>query len=298
MTSAMPVPCPTCNKTLRLPDGAAGRKVKCSGCGSVLRIEAVEGAVALSPVHPIAAATTAATTAAPPATEPTPAIAAAGPCPGCGGAVQQGDTFCNHCGVDLQEAAAVAARKAENKAVSQRRRGSRAQASRRNKILSAARYLLFLGILFLIVGTIQGFSARADAQRARANLQQDDPGEELDFQGETVVVRDLLRQIDFEVVLTFGLNYLVGGILLALFFWARKSPFPATLTGLCVYLVMLVINASLDPTTLLHGILWKVLIIGGLVGGMNAALAERAAMRGGGRRAATTGRSHHSVETA
>lgn len=34
------VACPSCRKALKAPDNAAGRKVKCPGCGSVLIIPA------------------------------------------------------------------------------------------------------------------------------------------------------------------------------------------------------------------------------------------------------------------
>jgi hypothetical protein len=289
MSPALPVPCPTCDRTLRLPGDAAGKKVKCSGCGAVLRIGAGADGLTLSPIGAAAAAPAAVATTAP---------ATANHCPGCGEAVQPGDTFCNHCGIDLAEASAIAARKAENRAISERRRGSRAQAGRYRKILSAARILLVLGALLLVAGTFQGFATRAQASELHARLDSFDPDKELEIEGETVTVSQLRREIDFEVVRVFGLNYLVAGIMLGLFFWARRSPFPAMLTGLCVYLVLVVINAIVDPTTLLQGVLWKVLIIGTLVGGMNAALGERAALRAVEGRSSATGRLQHRSRTA
>lgn len=40
---AQSVECPNCAKILNLPDTAAGKKVKCSGCESVSRIHATDG---------------------------------------------------------------------------------------------------------------------------------------------------------------------------------------------------------------------------------------------------------------
>lgn len=279
MSATSPAQCPKCDKTLRLPPDSAGKKVKCSGCSTVLAIRAGDGeALVLARLE----VRRAPDERAPSAADATDEAAVAGSCPGCGKATQAQDAFCNHCGIDLAEAHAVARRMAENRAESKRRRGSRASASRRGKMLSAGRMLLILGALFLVFGTFSGFQVRRQAATAHARLHDYGPDEVLEFEGAAVTVAELRRSIDFEVVAAFGTNYLLAGIMVALFFWAKRSPFPATLTGLCVYLVVLVLNAVVEPATLLKGVVLKVLIIAGLVGGMNAALAERAAAGGAG----------------
>jgi hypothetical protein len=45
-----------------------------------------------------------------------------------------------------------------------------------------------------------------------------------------------------EVFLRLGILFSVAAVFVGLFFWARFQPFPATVTGLCLYLAMLLFN--------------------------------------------------------
>lgn len=261
-------PCPVCGKTLRLPADCDGKKVKCSGCSTVLRIQATDDGLLLSPP---------AGSAPPPAAAGTRTPGRA-PCPACGKDTVPTDAFCNRCGVDLAKAPTVVAPQAAKKSTTRHRRDGHARASRRNKILSAARFLLILAALFFVVGTIQGLVVRAEAQKIHANLD-DRRQEEVIVADERMSVEEVLRTVDFEVAMTFGVNYLLGAIMIALFVWSRGSPFPAMLTALCVYVVVVVLGVILDPATLLKGLILKIVVITSLVGGMNAALAERTAAR-------------------
>lgn len=65
---------------------------------------------------------------------------------------------------------------------------------------------------------------------------------------------------------------LIGaGIYTGLAFWSRKEPFAAILTGLFVYLLTIVLNGLIDPATIIAGLLWKAIIIGGFVYGFRGA---------------------------
>jgi hypothetical protein len=68
------------------------------------------------------------------------------------------------------------------------------------------------------------------------------------------------------------IQFIVSMAYLALGFWCMKKPFPAILSGFFVYVVLQVMNAVYDPTTLYKGILWKVIIISAFVYGYKAAL--------------------------
>lgn len=56
----------------------------------------------------------------------------------------------------------------------------------------------------------------------------------------------------------------LAGIFLGLWLWGRKSPFPALLTALIVYVSFHLLDAVLDPMSLFKGIIVKILILVGL----------------------------------
>ena len=61
--------------------------------------------------------------------------------------------------------------------------------------------------------------------------------------------------------------------------WARRSAFPAMVTGLCVYLAVVALNGVLDPSTLTRGIIFKLVFIVAITAGIKPALEERAEAR-------------------
>ncbi|MBK6986475.1 MAG: zinc ribbon domain-containing protein [Bacteroidetes bacterium] len=62
-------------------------------------------------------------------------------------------------------------------------------------------------------------------------------------------------------------NFVVSLIYLSLGLWSKQNPFPAILTGFFVYISLMVINAVIEPTTLLKGLFMKVIVIGAFVYG-------------------------------
>lgn len=70
------------------------------------------------------------------------------------------------------------------------------------------------------------------------------------------------------------IDWTVAGIFAGLGFWSYKNPFWALISGLIVYGLIVVLMALVDPTTLIRGILWKVLITASLVGGIRTARNE------------------------
>ena len=98
--------------------------------------------------------------------------------------------------------------------------------------------------------------------------------------GDFFTAGELRSEIDAEVLFVFVANYGLAVIMFGLVFWAARSPLPATVTGLCLYLAVHVLNAIFDPTTLFQGLIWKVVIISVFVGGIKAAVSEKAASHG------------------
>ncbi len=56
-------------------------------------------------------------------------------------------------------------------------------------------------------------------------------------------------------------NALLALIFLGLAFWAQTKPFAALLSALLLYIMIIVLNAVLEPMTIIQGILFKVIVI-------------------------------------
>ncbi|MGE3852787.1 MAG: hypothetical protein AB7K09_13675 [Planctomycetota bacterium] len=61
-------------------------------------------------------------------------------------------------------------------------------------------------------------------------------------------------------------------------FVAFRHPFGACLAGLITYGLMVLVYFLINPLTLVSGIIFKVLVVSGLIGGMRAGLAEKEAL--------------------
>ena len=66
-------------------------------------------------------------------------------------------------------------------------------------------------------------------------------------------------------------NGILSIIYLVLGSYTSKKPLMAILLGLLLYLTTIIISAIFDPSTLIRGIIWKILIIGYLGKGVYSA---------------------------
>jgi len=99
------------------------------------------------------------------------------------------------------------------------------------KAINKARYILFgLSILFTLLSILLG----------------------------------VVTEFNLGVLLT---NLVVAGIYLGLGLWSRKNPFPAILTGFFLYITLIVINAVINPMTIIQGLIIKFFVIAGFVYG-------------------------------
>jgi hypothetical protein len=193
----------------------------------------------------------------------------AGKCSKCSAVLDPGAAFCAECGH------AVAAQEAPAAETAPAFGGRYLERDRSSRLKRASTWLLILSILFAVFGTVLGFHHRSEADKAKEQLALVDPSEVLMVEGETYTVDELIRMVDREVQLIFVLNYFLAAVMLGLFFWSRRAPFPAMVTALCVYLAVIVLNAVMDPKTLYQGILFKIIFIGALVAGIRGALEQR-----------------------
>jgi hypothetical protein len=58
-------------------------------------------------------------------------------------------------------------------------------------------------------------------------------------------------------------------------FWARIAPLPAAITGLCILLTLWLIGAIIDPTTIVQGLIIKIIIVVLLVRAIKAGALHR-----------------------
>lgn len=58
-----------------------------------------------------------------------------------------------------------------------------------------------------------------------------------------------------------SLSAVVAAIYFGLGFWCRTNPFPAILSGFFVYVVLITVNAIVDPMSLFKGIIVKIVIV-------------------------------------
>ena len=168
----------------------------------------------------------------------------------------------------------------------------RAGRERMKKIGSARMWILILAICYAAFGTVFGLMQSKEADTVHRFLA-DRPDTDLWVEkddGKEVTIGELKAQIDAEVRLTYVTHYVLAAIMLGLFFWARRAPLPAMVTALGVYLVVQVLSAVLDPTSIFKGIIIKVFFILALIAGMKAALAQRASAERGTRPLPGTGR--------
>lgn len=78
--------------------------------------------------------------------------------------------------------------------------------------------------------------------------------------------------------MTLVINSIISILYLVFAAWSNRNPFAAMLTALIVYLTTVILNAAIDPSTLFSGILFKIIIIGTFVKGIQSASEAKAYM--------------------
>jgi len=73
-----------------------------------------------------------------------------------------------------------------------------------------------------------------------------------------------------ELMLGLYIDGGIGALFIGLFFWSKEKPEAAFLTGLMIYGLILVVFMVVDPTTIVKGIIMKIIIIATLVSGLRA----------------------------
>ena len=67
-------------------------------------------------------------------------------------------------------------------------------------------------------------------------------------------------------------NLILGAIFAGLGFWCNKKPLTAIISGASLYALMFILNAVLNPLTILSGTIFKIIIIGLFIRGIKSAI--------------------------
>lgn len=70
-----------------------------------------------------------------------------------------------------------------------------------------------------------------------------------------------------------GFGAVIMGIFIALAAWSKAKPFAAMVSGASLWGVIMILNAIVNPISIIQGIVVKIIIIGLLVNGIRAAIA-------------------------
>lgn len=108
-----------------------------------------------------------------------------------------------------------------------------------NKTVNKGRYALFVvGGLYILVGFLEAFV------------------------------------IPYHEILFGIIDWGIAAAFIGLAIWSYRNASTALICGLALYVLLMICFAILDPTTLIRGIIWKVLIIGYLIYAISTALSE------------------------
>jgi putative Ca2+/H+ antiporter (TMEM165/GDT1 family) len=176
-------------------------------------------------------------------------------CPACKTAAKPYDQFCGKCGHAMPTAENYRAQK---------------------YVKQATGAIKVLAVLFLIFGVLMFFVIQTQADAALAKLQNMDPSETWQAEGRTWNVGELRKQLEWEPWGVLIVNLILAAIMTLLALWGRRSPLPAVLIATATYVVVIVVNGIMEPSTLTQGLIVKIIIIAFLFRGIKAALAVRA----------------------
>jgi hypothetical protein len=190
-------------------------------------------------------------------------------CSNCGAMINRADGFCGECGARVKETGISGIEKFWSEEVDA-------------SVKKASKWILAVGIMFIVFGTIMGFMQKRITDKALANLAQyeDSVTWSVPVNGKTVTVGELKRMVNFECYSVFGVNYFLAIVMFVIFAWSKKSPFSAFVTALSIYMGVIVLSAIVDPKSIIQGVIVKIAVIAALANGIKAAIPTRGLARG------------------
>ena len=156
-----------------------------------------------------------------------------GQCAACNAEVLADDAFCTGCGYPVKGT------EQEQRYFLSKREAANIDINSFNKRLSrAGNSLYYLAAIFVIFGLIYYFTKESD-------------------------------QNAFAVLIT---NLILAAVFLALGGYSRKKPLACIVSGLSLYVILIILNAVTNPASLVSGIIFKIIIIGYMINGIKSAI--------------------------
>jgi membrane-associated HD superfamily phosphohydrolase len=93
--------------------------------------------------------------------------------------------------------------------------------------------------------------------------------------GATFLIGLIFYSINTEPAMKTSLlltNAILGVIYTGLGFWCKKKPLAAIISGLSLYVLVMILNAVISPLTIVSGIIFKIIIIGLFINGIKSAI--------------------------
>ena len=169
-------------------------------------------------------------------------------CPHCNAECLENSQFCQSCGKAVQAISSVPKIFDDTKDIAQTVVGKKIQGMTLEKTMTSAKRCLFaVGILQLIAGGIF-------------------------YAGLRVAEEEAVRQELLSMLIGVGL---IGILYIVLGFWAKRSPLPASIVGLVLYISLLVFDGVSDPASLARGWIMKIIVLMVLIKGIKAGIQYR-----------------------
>jgi len=155
------------------------------------------------------------------------------------------------------------------------------QAHERGKqVRAGAKWVGVLAILFAVSAPIMFAMQESTTSQAMQNLAQFHDDQVLQpIDGKVYTAGELRRLVEREPYQVLVMNGILAVLMGVLWLWARRAPLPAIACALALYLVVQVVSAILDPSSIMKGIVIKLIAFSVLYKGFTASLAARSAMQ-------------------
>ena len=189
--------------------------------------------------------------------------------------MEQSESFCAQCGHKVKKSPQ------EIKAIRARARLVGAQAGYLQAMRKGRGWILAVSILTLIGAPVYYFihssAVEAEIRQAEAEMADMDP-ETRDELMEMSIGMTWQEAVDHDrgmVRSALFTNLALAVIYFGLWLWSKKNVFAAALSALIIFITVIVVSAILDPSTIIQGILIKILVIVGLMSAVSAGIRVR-----------------------
>jgi hypothetical protein len=191
------------------------------------------------------------------------------PCGICSAQIQLGMKTCPGCDRPVTE---------QDAAVLQvRLEGGNFQAhDRGRRVRNGSKWIGFLALLFAVSAPIQYAIDKMEVEKTMVGF--DSSSGEDSGEVSRPSTRALISLYEPQLRLVLIVNLLLAALMGGLWFWARRAPLPAIGCALALFLVVQLVGALWDPSTIFKGLLMKAVAVAALWRGLKAALDARAAL--------------------